>query len=271
MKGVPKSRLLHVLAQPDDDLVALLLGAEGHVLLDDTRAIPGHQIQELLVRASCWASCQHDNSYPKGLTSALGSRAPALFGRGDPRLLSNVRPCDSVAIVGSRRATSEGHEVARSLGEDLAASGAIVVSGMAFGIDAWAHRGALEAGRTVAVLACGPDRCYPAAYRSLWERIAKHGLVVSEFPPGMRPWRWTFLARNRIVAALAGVTVVVEAARRGGTMFTANAAMTFGRQVAVARTDSPRNRAGAEILQADGAAGVEAAGDVLRLLPALAT
>ncbi len=79
----------------------------------------------------------------------------------------------------------------------------VVVSGLAFGIDGCAHRGALDAGRTIAVLGCGPDVAYPASHRSLWRRICEVGLVLSELPPGATPWRWTFPARNRIMAALA--------------------------------------------------------------------
>ena len=106
--------------------------------------------------------------------------------------------------------------MARELGRELAAAGLVVVSGLAFGIDACAHRGALEAGRTVAVLGCGADVAYPASHRALWRRIEENGLVLSELPPGTGAWRWTFPARNRIMAALAGMTVVVEAARALG-------------------------------------------------------
>ena len=118
-----------------------------------------------------------------------------------------------MTIVGSRRATAYGREVARDLARELSAAGLIVVSGLAFGIDACAHRGALDAGGpTIAVLGCGPDTSYPAAHRSLWRRIAETGAVISELPPGATPWRWSFPARNRVMAALAGMTVVVEAA-----------------------------------------------------------
>ena len=124
-----------------------------------------------------------------------------------------IKPQAAVTIVGSRRATSYGREVARDLSRELSAAGLVVVSGLAFGIDACAHRGALDAGgRTIAVLGCGPDTPYPAAHRGLWRAIAETGAVISELPPGSTPWRWSFPARNRVMAALAGMTVVVEAA-----------------------------------------------------------
>lgn len=269
MKGLPRSRLLQLLEQSDQNLVGQLLGADGQSLLDKARAISCRPVQRLLAGSGCWASCRHDDSYPDGLALASASRPPALFGRGDAALLHGLRLRDSVAIVGSRQATAEGCTVARRLGEELAREGITVVSGMAFGIDASAHLGALETGRTVAVLACGPDRPCPAAHRPLWQRIAEEGLVLSEFPPGMRAWRWTFPARNSVVAALAGVTIVVEAGGRSGTMLTAEAALKYKRRIVVAETDSPRNRSGADTLRADGAETVEDADAVLRLLSAL--
>ena len=168
-----------------------------------------------LQAAECWACCRHDALYPAALRDAAD--APwALIGRGDPALLRGLEPDGAVTVVGARRASSYGREVARELGRELAAAGLVVVSGLAFGIDACAHRGALEAGLTVAVLGCGADVAYPAAHRSLWRRIGERGLVLSELPPGTGAWRWTFPARNRIMAALAGMTVVVEAARALG-------------------------------------------------------
>ena len=134
-----------------------------------------------------------------------------------------------MTVVGARRASSYGREIARELGRELAAAGIVVVSGLAFGIDACAHRGALDARphRRRARLRC---RCspIPAAHRSLWRRICERGLVVSELPPGAGAWRWTFPARNRIMAALAGMTVVVEAAERSGSLITADLAADLG-------------------------------------------
>jgi DNA protecting protein DprA len=141
-----------------------------------------------------------------------------------PTILKSGRPRESTSSpsstgpaspwVGSRRATSYGREVARGLGHELAADGLTVISGLSFGVDTCAHRGALAAGPTVAVLACGADVAYPAAQRPQWRRICDEGLVLSELPPGTVPWRWSFPARDRIIAGLAAATVVVEAAAR---------------------------------------------------------
>lgn len=146
-----------------------------------------------------------------------------LFVRGEPDLATLTER--AVAVVGARAATEYGLRVAADLGEGLAARGWMVVSGAAFGIDAAAHRGALAGdGETVAVLACGADQAYPQAHRPLLERIAERGAVVSEVPPGARPYRGRFLARNRLIAALARATVVVEAGLRSGSLSTANEA-----------------------------------------------
>jgi DNA processing protein len=130
---------------------------------------------------------------------------------------------DSVAMVGARSATTYGADVAAAIAAEVAAVGLCVISGAAFGIDNAAHRGALAGrGATVAVLACGVDRAYPAAHKQLLDHLAAHGAVVSELAPGCAPTRHRFLARNRIIAALARGTVVVEAAVRSGALNTAN-------------------------------------------------
>jgi DNA processing protein len=118
------------------------------------------------------------------------------------------------------------------LGRELAAAGLVVVSGLARGVDAEAHRGVLEAsGLTVAVLGCGVDRDYPAAHAELARRIAASGLIVSEYAPGVEPAPWRFPARNRIVAGLAAATIVVEARERSGALITADLALEEGREV----------------------------------------
>jgi DNA processing protein len=136
----------------------------------------------------------------------------------------------AVAIVGARASTGYGAHVATELAYGLADRGWTVVSGGAFGIDAAAHRGALaRAGRTVAVLACGIDRPYPAAHTSLFEQIADEGLLISEWPPGSAPHRQRFLIRNRVIAALTAGTVMVEAAARSGARQTLGRARALGR------------------------------------------
>ena len=156
----------------------------------------------------------------------------ALWARGPARLDEVVER--SVAIVGSRASTAYGEHVAAELGHQLGERAWTVVSGGAFGIDAAAHRGAMAAeAPTVAVMACGVDRPYPAAHGALFHRIAETGLLVSEWPPGCAPLRHRFLVRNRLIAALTRGTVVVEAAARSGAQATARRAQQLGRQVLV--------------------------------------
>lgn len=139
----------------------------------------------------------------------------------------------SVAVVGSRSSTTYGAQVASDLAAVVGGAGRAVVSGAAFGIDYAAHRGALSADApTVAVLACGPDRAYPAAHRDLLVHLGQHHAVVSESPPGASPFRIRFLARNRLIAALSRGTVVVEAAVRSGALNTTNWAERLNRVVA---------------------------------------
>jgi DNA processing protein len=138
----------------------------------------------------------------------------------------------AVAVVGARAATGYGEHVAAEFGYELAEGGFAVISGAAFGIDGAAHRGALAAeGSTVAVQACGLDRAYPAGHQKLLDRIAGSGAVVSEYPPGGWPARHRFLVRNRLIAAFAAGTVVVEAGVRSGARRTAAAAAALGRVV----------------------------------------
>ena len=143
-----------------------------------------------------------------------------------------------------------------------------MVSGLALGIDAAAHRGALDAeGPTIAVLGCGADRAYPRTNRALYERIRADGAVIAELPPGQRPQKWTFPARNRIMAGLARVTVVVEAAERSGSLITASFAQDLGREVgAVPGRVTSLMAAGANELLHAGAAPVRGAEDVLDML-----
>lgn len=180
----------------------------------------------------------HDDEWPVALHDL--AHAPALHERGGvpiglwvrgPLRLDEMTSA-AVAVVGSRSATTYGAEVAGEIGATAAAAGHTVVSGAAFGIDQAAHRGALAVrGPTVAVLACGVDRVYPSAHRSLLEYIAEVGLVVSEAAPGAAPMRVRFLARNRLIAALGSGCVVVEAAARSGALNTANWAAGLSRVV----------------------------------------
>jgi DNA processing protein len=192
---------------------------------DEWPAVPLHA----LVLATAKESDQ-----PKDQTVRIQAPVPpiALWVRGPGRLDELVDR--SVAIVGSRASTAYGEHVAGELGYQLAERGWTVVSGGAYGIDAAAHRGALAAeGSTIAVLACGVDRPYPAGNGALLHRIAESGLVVSEWPPGAAPHQHRFLVRNRLIAGLTRGTVVVEAAARSGAVATANRARKLGKQVMV--------------------------------------
>jgi DNA processing protein len=261
--GAVGARSPELLRLSDEDLVAAAAPKVATQLLGRVAALSEHHFEQELRAARCWACCRHGDLYPAGLRDAADAPR-ALIGRGDPGLLDGLEPFGAVTVVGSRRATSYGREVARELGRELATAGMVVVSGLAFGIDACAHRGAIDAGRTIAVLGCGADTAYPAAHRSLWRRISEEGLVISELPPGAAPWRWTFPARNRIMAALAGMTVVVEAATRSGSLITADLAADLGRDLgAVPGPVTSRASAGPNALLAGGACVVRDAQDVL--------
>lgn len=261
--GEAGRRAPELLRLSDEELVEVAAPKVAGQLLVRIAALTEARLVEELVLAECWAACRHGELYPDSLRDAAD--APwALIGRGDPRLIDGLEPFEAVTIVGARRATAYGREVARELGRELAAAGMTVVSGLAFGIDACAHRGALDGGRTIAVLGCGPDVAYPASHRSLWRQIAEVGLVLSEFPPGATPWRWTFPARNRIMAALAGMTVVVEAAARSGSLITTDLAADLGRDLgAVPGPVTSRASAGPNGLLASGAYVIRSAQDVL--------
>jgi len=210
------------------------------------------------------ALCRHAGRYPP-LLLELDDPPAVLFAVGRLDALDLVCTEPAVAIVGARRASPYGTEVAHALGRGLGAAGLPVVSGLALGIDATAHRGCLDAGGLpIAVLACGPDVVYPRRHRSLHERIRGAGLVLSELPPGCEPYRWSFPARNRIMAGLARLTLVVEAADPSGSLITAEFAKDLGRSVAAVpgRITSPTAR-GVNNLLRDGAVPVTRAEDVL--------
>jgi DNA processing protein len=261
--GAPGKRSPELLRLSNEDLAAAAAPQVAAQVLARVAATPEDRLRGELRAAGCWACCQHDPAFPIGLRDAAD--APwTLIGRGDARLLERLSPDRAVTVVGARRASTYGREVARELGRELAAAGLAVVSGLAFGIDACTHRGALDSGLTVAVLGCGADVVYPAAHRSLWRRIGACGLVLSELPPGSGAWRWTFPARNRIMAALSGMTVVVEAAERSGSLITADLATDLGRDLgAVPGPVGSRLSAGPHNLLAGGACLVRDAQDVL--------
>ena len=208
---------------------------------------------------------RRDPSFPARLAS-ISDPPPGLFLRGAaaPELL--VKP--SVAIVGARSCSDYGAHVARSLARELVAAGVVVVSGLARGVDGWAHRGALEAsGPTLAVLGCGIDRDYPRAHAQLARQVSASGLIVSEYPPGVAPAPWRFPARNRIVAGLCAATVVVEAREQSGALITADLALEEGREVlAVPGEITASLSRGTNALLRLGATPVTSAADVLEAI-----
>ncbi|HYR63843.1 MAG TPA: DNA-processing protein DprA [Actinomycetota bacterium] len=196
--------------------------------------------------------------YPPLLVEAAGAPA-ALFVAG-----RSLEPAPYVAVVGTRRASRYGLEVATWMGRELAAAGVVVVSGMAAGIDAAAHRGALATGLTVAVLGSGVDVCYPRSNGPLYQEIAERGSLVSEYPAGTAPAPWRFPARNRIIAGMSLGVVIVEARPDGGAMITARLAMEYGREVfAVAGPVHAPGSKGPHALVRDGARLVTSARDVV--------
>jgi DNA processing protein len=188
----------------------------------------GAYLSRLRERGVHWIG-RDDTAFPP-LLGAIHDPPPGLFVRGEAGL--DALRGATAAVVGARACSPYGSHVARMLGRELAAAGLVVVSGLARGVDGEAHRGALEAGgTTVAVLGCGIDRDYPAAHRELAGRIRASGLVVSEYAPGVEPAPWRFPARNRVIAGLSAVTVVVEARDRSGALITADLALEEGREV----------------------------------------
>jgi DNA processing protein len=208
---------------------------------------------------------RRDRAYPP-LLAAIHDPPPCLWLRGTAESALLAGP--AVAIVGARACSAYGRAVARMLGRELAAVGLVVVSGLARGVDAEAHRGALDAGgTTIAVLGCGIDRDYPAAHAELARRIGERGLVVSEYEQGVEPAPWRFPARNRIIAGLCAATVVVEARERSGALITADFALEDGREVmAVPGEITSALSAGTNALLRLGATPVTGPADVLEAL-----
>jgi DNA processing protein len=249
-----------VLALPDEELLGLAgAGARhGYERFSATAARGAAEAAELGVVCRC------DDAYPERLRD-LPDPPAVLHVAGT---LPSRDEQAAVSIVGARRASSYGLGVSRSLGRGLSAAGVPVVSGLALGIDSAAHAGALEAaGGVVAVLASGADVPYPPSKRALYAEVRRRGCVVSELPPGFGPMRWCFVARNRMIAALSAVTVVVEAAERSGSLTTADFAAELGRTVgAVPGRITCRQAAGTNGLIHSGAPPVCGVRDVLDLL-----
>jgi DNA processing protein len=258
----PRARGL--LALPEDDLIAAAAGRHAGRARSFLDALDVEHKRDHLAEGDFMAACVHSPRYP-GLLRDLPDPPAVLFGAGCPETITLLAEEPAVTVVGTRRASPYGTEVAYALGRGLGASGVPVVSGLALGIDGTAHRGCLDGGGVpVAVVAGGPDVIYPRRHRSLHDRVRAAGLVLSELPPGCAPYRWSFPARNRIMAGLARMTLVVEAADPSGSLITAEYAKDLGRCVAAVpgRITSSVAR-GTNNLLKDGATPISGTEDVL--------
>ena len=262
-----RGRISEMLAVDDGALIAAVGGRDAPTVAGEFARFDAAAARERVARAGLEAICRCDPDYPERLGGLEATPAVLHVLGGLHRLLA-AADGDPVAVVGSRRASQYGIDVAHGLARDLAAAGIPVVSGMALGIDSAAHAGAITAGgTTIAVLPAGAQRAYPAAKRALHARIAASGVVVSELPGAAKVWRWMFPARNRVIAALAAVTIVVEARECSGALVTARFADGLGRPVGAVpgRVTSSQAR-GTNALLARGAIVIRDAQDVLDLL-----
>ena len=262
-----RRRLPEVLALPSEQLIESVCGDKRARVDGFMQAFDPDGARRVAERAGMETVCPHRGPYPSLLRTQRDAPA-TLYLKGDTAWLEVLESERPVAIVGSRRASEYGKLVAHMLGRELAACGVPVVSGLAFGVDAQAHEGALAGrGPAVAVMPSGADYAYPRSHHGLHARLCEHGLVVSEMPPGTRPLKWCFPARNRIMAGLARMTVVVEGTATSGSLITAQFAQDFGREVgAVPGQITSGLAAGPNSLLADGACLVRSATDVLDAL-----
>jgi DNA processing protein len=212
----------------DEQLIAAVGGRKREALMREYDAADMDELRRRHAAAGITGLCRCNRRFPPQLLD-LAVPPAVLHIAGDGIELIRALDPPVVAIVGARRASSYGLAVARSLARGLATAGVTVVSGMAYGIDSAAHDGALAVGPTIAVLPGGAERPYPAARRVLYRRIVASGAALSELPPGTSVRRWMFAARNRITAALAAMTVVVEARERSGSLVTASLARELDR------------------------------------------
>lgn len=228
---VARGRVVALLDLGDEDLIAAVAGADEGSVRSDREAFDADASRARCAAAGVELVCRCDPAYPPALWS-LPAEPAVLHVAGEMARFRELAGTDAVAIVGARTASPYGLDIARSLGRGLGSAGLTVVSGMAMGIDAAAHQGALDAGAgTIAVLPSAPERSYPASGRTLHRRILATGSAVSELGPGVAVRRWMFPARNRIIAALSRMTVVVAARCGSGAMLTAGHATALGREL----------------------------------------
>jgi DNA processing protein len=276
--GFLSPQIAGVIANRDNRVPSLLRLGEWELIAavgGSARGAAGRLLQEFdpeaarsgLDRSGSEAICRHAAEYPRLLREIHDPPNPLYVCGGVERLISlAAEPC--VAMVGGRHPSDYARGVAQRLGRDLAAAGVTVVSGLALGIDAASHRGALAGGdAALAVLGRGLDASYPVRHTALFEQIVARGAAVSELMPGTRAWKWSFPARNRIMAALAHAVVVVEARESSGSLITADLAVTLHRDVAaIPGHVTARAAAGSNRLLQEGAAFVRGAEDVLGLV-----
>jgi DNA processing protein len=262
-----RNRLDELLALPDAELIDAIGGRRRSGTLAEARKLDGDELRARSTAAGLELICRCDDAYPPRLHD-LDAPPAVLHVTGTTERFLELVAGEPVAVVGARRASDYGLEVARALGRGLGSAAVTVVSGMALGVDSAAHAGALEAGGpTLAVLPGGAERPYPPDKSVLYRRIRADGCVVSELPPGAGVRRWSFKARNRIIASLSAMTVVVEGRERSGALITVSYARELGRPIGAVpgRITSPL-AAGPNALLADGATVIRGPQDVLDAL-----
>jgi DNA processing protein len=262
-----RSQIDQLLLLGDRELVAATGGREAGAIERELASFDPTLARARAADADVELLCRCDRGYPRQLRSAPSAPA-VLHVTGGLARFQALAAADPVAIVGARNASPYGLDVARALGRGLSFAGVTVISGMAFGIDSAAHAGALSVdGRTIAVLPGPADRPYPASKRRLHSRMLRSGAVLSELPSDTAIRRWMFPARNRIIAGIAAMTVVVEAGERSGALLTAAFARELARPVGAVpgRITSP-GAFGPHELLASGARIVRGPEDVLEVL-----
>jgi DNA processing protein len=262
-----RGRIAAVLELTEEEWIAALGGDLRDELLREHDSADTGRLRARCRQAGVELLCRCHPAYPARLRDLAAPPAVLHVAGGVDRFLE-LAARDPVAIVGARAASPYGTGVARSLGSALGRAGVAVVSGMAHGIDSAAHLGALDAqAPTIAVLPGPADRPYPPSRRALHRRVIASGAAVSELPPGTPVRRWMFPARNRVIAALAAMTVVVEAGERSGSLVTAAFARGLGRRVGAVPGQITRPQAlGSNALLAGGATVVRGPQDVLDAL-----
>jgi DNA processing protein len=261
------SRLPDLLALGDAELISAVGGRRRATLERRAAEFSAAEARQASGSAGLAMVCRCHPLYPSRL-QALPSPPAVLHVSGNLDGFLSLVAGETVAVVGTRRPSNYGLDVARTLARSLGTAGLPVISGMAHGIDSAAHDGSLSAqGATVAVLPAGPERSHPVSRSGLRRRIVAAGAAISELPPGSDVWRWMFPARNRVIAGLSAMTVVIEAGQRSGALLTASWAQTLGRPIGAVpgRITSPQAHGPHRLLK-DGAHLITSAQDVLDVL-----